>query len=193
MPESRGLGDVYKRQHEGRFSRDPLPVFSAGGPCEQFSHGQGCPLFDVVAHPPFPLPTLSKQDHHQGKATQKVASAASALQKIRHLESAVEIRAGDYLRCQLRTGHNRLNHHLLTGLSSCQAGSVTTEHLLLACPLHDDFGRLFWLVKTSVTRNLNAAWTTCSARQPSFTASLSDRQKEKDERRLALECILTSR
>ena len=70
---------------------------------------------------------------------------------------------------------------------------TTTEHLLLACPLHDDFGRLFWLVKTSVTRNLNAAWTTCSARQPSFTASLSDRQKEKDERRLALECILTSR
>ena len=31
------------------------PVFSAGGPCEQFWHGQGCPLFDVV-HPAFPLP-----------------------------------------------------------------------------------------------------------------------------------------
>ena len=41
--------------HEGRFSRDPLPVFSAGGHFEQFRHGQGCPLFDVV-HPPFPLP-----------------------------------------------------------------------------------------------------------------------------------------
>ena len=26
--------------HEGRFSRDPLPVFSAGGPYEQFWHGQ---------------------------------------------------------------------------------------------------------------------------------------------------------
>ena len=33
--------------HEGWFSRDPLPVFSAEGPCEQFWHGQGCPLFDL--------------------------------------------------------------------------------------------------------------------------------------------------
>ena len=41
--------------HEGRFSRDPLPVFSAGGPCEQFWHRQGSPLFDIV-HPAFPLP-----------------------------------------------------------------------------------------------------------------------------------------
>ena len=44
--------------HEGRFSRDPLPVFSAGGPCEQFWHGQGCPVFDVV-HPAFLLPTTA--------------------------------------------------------------------------------------------------------------------------------------
>ena len=44
--------------HEGRFSWDPLPVFSAGGPCEQFWHGQGCPLFNVV-HPAFPLPTTA--------------------------------------------------------------------------------------------------------------------------------------
>ena len=43
-------------EHEGRFSTDPLPVFSAGGPCEQFWHGQGCPLFYVV-HPTYPLPT----------------------------------------------------------------------------------------------------------------------------------------
>ena len=41
---------------EERFNRDPLPVFSAQGPCEQFWHGQGCPLFDVV-HPAFSLPT----------------------------------------------------------------------------------------------------------------------------------------
>ena len=27
--------------HGGRFSTDPLPVFSAKGPCEQFWHGQG--------------------------------------------------------------------------------------------------------------------------------------------------------
>ena len=42
--------------HDRRFSRDPLPVFSAGGPCEQFWQGQICPLFDVV-HPAFPLLT----------------------------------------------------------------------------------------------------------------------------------------
>ena len=29
---------------------------SAGGHCEQFWHGQGCPLLEVV-HPAFPLPT----------------------------------------------------------------------------------------------------------------------------------------
>ena len=45
-------------KHEGRFSRDPLPVFPAGGLCEQFLHGQECPLFDVV-HPAFPLPTTA--------------------------------------------------------------------------------------------------------------------------------------
>ena len=44
--------------HEGRFSRDPFPVFSSGGHCERFWHGQGCPLFDVV-HPAFSLPTTA--------------------------------------------------------------------------------------------------------------------------------------
>ena len=44
--------------HEGQFSRDPLPVFSEGGACKQFWHGQGCPFFDVV-HPAFPLPTTA--------------------------------------------------------------------------------------------------------------------------------------
>ena len=34
-----------------------FPVFSEGGLCEQFWHGQGCPLFDVV-HPAFPLPSM---------------------------------------------------------------------------------------------------------------------------------------
>ena len=32
--------------------------FSAGGPCEQFWHGQECSLLDVV-HPAFPLPTTA--------------------------------------------------------------------------------------------------------------------------------------
>ena len=44
--------------HEGRFSRASLPVFSAGGPSEQFWHWQRCPLFDVV-RPAFPLPAMA--------------------------------------------------------------------------------------------------------------------------------------
>ena len=39
------------------------PVFSAGGPCEQFWHGQGCPLFDVV-YVAFRLPTLASPTLH---------------------------------------------------------------------------------------------------------------------------------
>ena len=38
--------------HKGWFSRDPLLDFSAGGPCKQLWHWQGCPLFGVV-HPAF--------------------------------------------------------------------------------------------------------------------------------------------
>ena len=56
------LGRVYLRVggggHEGRFSRDPLPVFLAEGRCEQFGHGKVSSLFDVV-HPAFPLPTTA--------------------------------------------------------------------------------------------------------------------------------------
>ena len=39
-----------RRVHGGRFSRDPLPVFSAGSSCEQFWHEHGCSLSDGV-HP----------------------------------------------------------------------------------------------------------------------------------------------
>ena len=39
-------------------SAHSLPAFSAGGHCEQFWHGKGCPLFDAV-HPPFPLLTTA--------------------------------------------------------------------------------------------------------------------------------------
>ena len=34
--------------HEGQFSTDRFPVCSAGGPCEQFWHGQGRSLIDIV-------------------------------------------------------------------------------------------------------------------------------------------------
>ena len=42
--------------HEGRFSRDRLPVFTAGDHRKEFRHGRGRPLFDVV-RPACPLPT----------------------------------------------------------------------------------------------------------------------------------------
>ena len=42
--------------HEGRFSRDPLPVFSTGDYRKQLRHRQGSPFFDVV-HSAFLLPT----------------------------------------------------------------------------------------------------------------------------------------
>ena len=54
------LTDWVVGEHEVRFIRDPLPVFSAGGPCGRFWHGQGCPLFSVV-QPAFPLPTTIQQ------------------------------------------------------------------------------------------------------------------------------------
>ena len=53
-PGGRGGGG----KHEGQVSRNPPPIFSTGGRWEQFWHGQGCPLFDVV-HPAFPLPTTA--------------------------------------------------------------------------------------------------------------------------------------
>ena len=46
------------REHAGRFSGDPFPVFSSGGHCEQLWRGQGCPLLEFV-YPAFPLPTTA--------------------------------------------------------------------------------------------------------------------------------------
>ena len=54
VPSSVGSSEDMTDMND-EFIRDSLPVFSAGGPCEQFWHGQGCPLFDVV-HPAICLP-----------------------------------------------------------------------------------------------------------------------------------------
>ena len=51
--------------HEGQFSKDPLLVFSAEGPCEQFWHEEGCPFFDAV-HPAFHLLTTATPPPPQG-------------------------------------------------------------------------------------------------------------------------------
>ena len=45
--------------HAGQLSRDPPPVFSAGGHCEQFWHGLGCLAFSDVVYPTFPLLTIT--------------------------------------------------------------------------------------------------------------------------------------
>ena len=52
------LTDWITEGHDGSISRDPLPVFSAGGRCKQFRHGQEYSLFDIV-HRAFPLPTTA--------------------------------------------------------------------------------------------------------------------------------------
>ena len=46
------------------------------GPCEQFWHGQGCPLIDVV-HPAFPLPTTASPTL-QGSLKESFGEAAVA-------------------------------------------------------------------------------------------------------------------
>ena len=51
--------------HDRRFSRDFLPLFSAGGCCEQFWHGQKCPLLCCSS-------SISSADHsvtHLPKST----------------------------------------------------------------------------------------------------------------------------
>ena len=52
---------------------------------------------------------------------------------------------------KLLTVNNRLNHHLFpkfrkyhSELCLCQTGSMTTEHLLLAGPLHENLSYQFW-------------------------------------------------
>ena len=65
---------------------------------------------------------------------------------------------------RLRTGHNRLNHHLFhkfrIGQSDqcpCQTGSMTTEHLLQDCPLYEALRRQTWTEETPLRRKLFGA------------------------------------
>ena len=63
------------------------------------------------------------------------------------------------------TQQRKKNWSLRTPL--CETGSVTTEHLLPACPLHDSHRCQFQLRNAVVARGIWAAWTTLSAWQPS--------------------------
>ena len=67
---------------------------------------------------------------------------------------------------RLRTGHNRLNHHLFTkfriGQSEqcpCGTGSQTTEHLLQSCPLHEALRKRIWPDHKAMTQKLYGCLT----------------------------------
>ena len=62
---------------------------------------------------------------------------------------------------RLRTGHNRLKHHLHSTFRigdseqcSCGTGSQTTEHLLQSCPLHQALRDRTWPEPTPLARKL---------------------------------------
>ncbi|PVD18237.1 hypothetical protein C0Q70_21784 [Pomacea canaliculata] len=71
-------------------------------------------------------------------------------------------RAEQVIIFRLRTGHNRLNHHLYTKLRigqtdqcPCQTGSQTTTHLLQECPMYKDLRHRIWTDETPVLRKLH--------------------------------------
>ena len=62
---------------------------------------------------------------------------------------------------RLRTGHNRLNHHLYnkfrigeSALCPCKADSQTTEHLLQSCSLHTEARSKYWKEATPLATKL---------------------------------------
>ena len=58
-----GVGGGGGTRDDSLRSSSSFFLFSARGPCEQFWHGQGCPLL-VVVHPAFPLPTTASPSLH---------------------------------------------------------------------------------------------------------------------------------
>ena len=73
--------------HEGGFSRDPLPVFSTGGRCEQFWHEQECPLCDF-AQPAFPL-QITASPTRQGALKDSFGEAVVACDISRTMQVSV--------------------------------------------------------------------------------------------------------
>lgn len=63
---------------------------------------------------------------------------------------------------RLRTGHNRLRHHMYTKLKigdsdkcPCNTASMTTAHLLQDCPLHEVIRRNIWPDETTLREKLH--------------------------------------
>ncbi|RUS79785.1 hypothetical protein EGW08_012432 [Elysia chlorotica] len=62
---------------------------------------------------------------------------------------------------RLRTGHNRLNHHLYTKLHigtsdqcTCQTGGQTVIHVLQHCPMYENLRNLMWPQDTPMAQKL---------------------------------------
>ncbi|RUS91759.1 hypothetical protein EGW08_000467 [Elysia chlorotica] len=62
---------------------------------------------------------------------------------------------------RLRTGHNRLNHHLYTKLHigtsdqcTCQTGGQTVIHVLQHCPMYENIRNLMWPQDTPMAQKL---------------------------------------
>ena len=62
---------------------------------------------------------------------------------------------------RLRSGHNRLNHHLATKLKlvpsprcPCGQDNQTAEHILQRCPLHNDLRQATWPTDTPLRTKL---------------------------------------
>ena len=67
---------------------------------------------------------------------------------------------------RLRTGHNRLNHHMYTKfkigpseICPCQTSSMTTEHLLQECPLYNTLRIRVWPQSETLDKKLFGSLT----------------------------------
>ena len=75
-------------------------------------------------------------------------------------------RADQVLIFRLRTGHNRLNHHMYTKFKigpsehcPCQTSSMTTEHLLQECPLYNTLRTRIWPQSETLEKKLYGSLT----------------------------------
>ena len=93
---------------------------------------------------------------------------------------------------RLRTGHNRLNHHMATKLKLvpsplCPCGkNQTAEHILQACPYHSALRDTIWPEETSATkeairpqRRLGEDSTFCPAVRTDDLAANDKKKKKK--------------
>ena len=117
--------------YEGWFSRDHLPVFSAGGPSDQFWNGQGCPLYDVLAA--FPVLTTVLPTPQGGPSSISCADHGTA-----HLQGAQKDGFGEAaVACDMPDPYK------FPSLDSCQILWTHKEDDLALHPV------VYWALKTN--------------------------------------------